>query len=119
MWPWVKALKEGNATEKMEYVMQRVTETYDATMPRKRNNNQHQPVYWWNNDIAKLRAGNNKARRRVQRACKKSRFPQLEEKYRSARLKLNKAIKRSKRQCWNELLSSSLKKSQALLRDLV
>lgn len=98
-------IEEGNATEKMESLMAKVTDACDVTMPRKRENNHHPPVYWWNDTIVTLRGEYHKARRKSQRARGKSTHAALEEKYKEASSKLTKAIKNSKKQCWNELLS--------------
>ena len=92
-----------NATEKATNIMRRLTEACDATMPRKQANNRRPPVYWWSDDIADLRKKCNAARRLSQRARKKPHFEELEMRYKKTRQKLNKAIKRSKANSWNEL----------------
>lgn len=94
-----------NATEKVNDVMRRVIEACDATMPRKKSSNVHShPVYWWNDNIATLRRECIKTRRLAQRGRKKPSFDKLEANYKEARRKLNKAIKSSKKRCWDDLL---------------
>ena len=96
---------EGSSAEKkVEDVMQKVTSACDVAMPRRGNGNPHKPVYWWRDRIAQLRAKCHKARRLSQRVRGKPIFPELEEKFKLARSKLNKAIKHSNRQGWTELL---------------
>ncbi|KMQ84101.1 reverse transcriptase, partial [Lasius niger] len=70
----------------------------------KRSTNLLPPVYWWNDTIATLRKECIRARRLSQRGRKKTNSDELEAKYKEARRKLNKAIKSSKKQCWDELL---------------
>lgn len=96
---------EGKTAEtKTDYVMKKVASACDAAMLRRRNGNQHKPVYWWNNNIAQLRAKSNRARRLAQRARKKPSFAELEVAFKRARAELTKAIKCSKRQCWTALI---------------
>ena len=59
-----------SAQEEVEEAMRRVAFGCDATMQRKRPHNDHQPMYWWNNDIAKRRQETIRARRRATRARK-------------------------------------------------
>lgn len=92
-----------SAQEEAEEVMRRVALACDATMMRKRRNNDHPPTYWWNDDTAKCRQESIKARRKATRARKKPNYRDLKESYNVARLNLNKAIKNSKTQCWQEL----------------
>lgn len=94
-----------SAAEKVEVVMQRVTEACDATMPRKRDVDFRPAVHWWSEQIAGLRRECHRARRLVQRARGKHSFPDLEEQHRKMRLKFKKAIKQSKAESWGELLS--------------
>lgn len=39
-------IEEVNAIKKIETVMRKVVAACDATMPRKRDTNQHPPMYW-------------------------------------------------------------------------
>ena len=92
------------AQEEPDEVMRRVASACDATMARKRPNNDHLPMYWWNDNIAKSRQGCIRARRKAARARKKSNQKDLKELHKEARLKLVKAIKASKAHCWDELV---------------
>lgn len=85
--------------------MERVINACNATMPRKRDTIQHPPVYWWNDSIATLRMKCNKTRRLAQRARRTAAFQALEQKHKEAQARLRKAIKRSKKKAFDELLS--------------
>ena len=62
-------------------------------------------MYWWNEEIAKIRKEANTARRARQRERQDmQRREALEEKFREARKKLKKAIRRSKEQQWASVL---------------
>ncbi|XP_015125408.1 uncharacterized protein LOC107047178 [Diachasma alloeum] len=100
-----RPISDSNATEKAQNVMKRLTEACDATVTRKRATNRHPPVYWWNETIATLRKECNAARRRSQRGRKKPNSEELQTRYTEARRNLSKAIKRSKKQSWRELLA--------------
>ncbi|XP_015125966.1 uncharacterized protein LOC107047681 [Diachasma alloeum] len=100
-----RPISGSNATEKAQNIMRRLTEACDATMTRKRATNRHLPMYWWNETIATLRKECNAARRRSQRGRKKSNSEELQTRYTEARRNLSKAIKRSKKQSWRELLA--------------
>ena len=93
-----------SAEEKVEDVMRNMKSACDGAMPRRGNGNPHKSVYWWSDRIAQLRAKCHKARKLSQRARGKPTFPELKDKFKLARSKLTKAIKRSKQQCWTELL---------------
>ena len=93
-----------SAQEEGDEVMRRVASACDATMARKRPNNDHLPMYWWNENIAKSHQECTRARRIATRARKKSNHKDLKELHKEARLKLVKAIKASKAHCWDELV---------------
>lgn len=93
------------AEEIVENIMKRVTEACNATMARCGNAiNKRDPVYWWNEEIKEIRVQCLKARRLAQRAIRKESYPDLHMKYKELRSKLNRAIKKSKRATWVELL---------------
>ena len=95
-----------SAQEEVEETMRRVAFACDATMQRKRPHNDHQPIYWWNNDIAKRRQESIRARRAATQARKKSNYRDLQQPHKAARLKLVKSIKSSKANCWQELVEN-------------
>ncbi|CAH2092422.1 unnamed protein product [Euphydryas editha] len=95
----------GNANEQAQLLMKRLTEACDATMPRKCTVNQPPAMYWWNEEICNLRKKCHRTRRASQRGRKGPNYEKLVAEYKSARQKLKKAIKSSKRQCWKELLN--------------
>ena len=65
--------------EEADEVMRRVASACDAGMARKRPNNDHLPMYWWNDNIAKSRQECIRARRTVTRARKKSNHKDLKD----------------------------------------
>lgn len=91
--------------EKVKNIMGCVSRACDASMPRRRMNNQHFPVYWWNDTISQLRKECLKARRLHQRARKRCRETNaaLRLNYELKRRDLRRAILSSKRSCWKEL----------------
>ena len=91
-----------SAQEEADRVMRRVASACDATMVRKRPNNDHLPMYWWNDNIAKIRQECIRARKKATRISKKSNhkdLKDLKELHKEARLKLVKLIKASKVHC--------------------
>uniref|UniRef100_A0A6V7LGG0 Reverse transcriptase domain-containing protein n=1 Tax=Bracon brevicornis TaxID=1563983 RepID=A0A6V7LGG0_9HYME len=73
-------------------------------MHRRRKGNRHLLVYWWSEDINKLRAESLRARRQVQRARGKPCFLQLVIVFKKIRRILRKAIGDTKKRCWIELI---------------
>uniref|UniRef100_A0A6V7KLW0 Reverse transcriptase n=1 Tax=Bracon brevicornis TaxID=1563983 RepID=A0A6V7KLW0_9HYME len=73
-------------------------------MHRRQKGNRHLPVYWWSEDINKLRAESLRARRQVQRDRGKPCFLQLEVVFKEIRRSLRKAIGDSKRRSWIEFI---------------
>uniref|UniRef100_A0ABD2W3A3 Endonuclease/exonuclease/phosphatase domain-containing protein n=1 Tax=Trichogramma kaykai TaxID=54128 RepID=A0ABD2W3A3_9HYME len=94
----------GPAAEKAKKLMGLVSHACDASMARSTPRKARSPVYWWNDDIARLREGCISARRTAQRA-RVDRAHHYE-RYKEARAELLRAIKNSKRQCWKDLVQS-------------
>ncbi|CAH2097098.1 unnamed protein product [Euphydryas editha] len=97
-------ISDGNAEHMAKYLMKRITEACDTAMPRKRAMIRHSSMHWWNENISNLRIKCLKARRAAQRRRKKPNYEELVAVYKKTRQSLNKAIKDSKRRCWNELI---------------
>ncbi|XP_071644122.1 uncharacterized protein [Temnothorax longispinosus] len=97
-------INSGNAENKSEELMKRITEACDASMPRKRGINNLPSMHWWNDHIATLRKECLIKRRASQRGRKKSNYEELVAEYKNARRSLRKAIRDSKRQCWRDLI---------------
>ncbi|CAH2084175.1 unnamed protein product [Euphydryas editha] len=97
-------IKGKNAEMKAKDLMLRVGQACDASMPRKRCVNHRQSVHWWNGEISTLREKCLKARRASQRSRKKPNSAELKAEYKTARRRLNAAIRESKRKCWKELI---------------
>lgn len=87
----------------VEETTEAVNEVCRRSMPMSGGRNRHAPVYWWNEEIARLRRECNRLRRRAQRARGHVDWEQLNAEYKAAKKRLNKAIKESKRRCWREL----------------
>ncbi|XP_062557606.1 uncharacterized protein LOC134222470 [Armigeres subalbatus] len=80
----------------------------DATMPRKvRPRNCRPQVYWWSDEIAALRAACLRARRKTQRIRSAEVREERIEPFKAAKLALNKAIKESKKACFDRLCQSA------------
>uniref|UniRef100_W8ADE4 Putative 115 kDa protein in type-1 retrotransposable element R1DM n=1 Tax=Ceratitis capitata TaxID=7213 RepID=W8ADE4_CERCA len=95
-----------NADKCANVLMNHITEICDASMPRKTRGNGRAPVYWWNQEIKELRAQSLKLRRQYQRQRARSNpeYLRLQLLYRSKRDELQKAIKKSKREAFQELI---------------
>lgn len=78
----------------------------DETMPKRRDARGRQPVYWWNDDIAKLRGDCMRKRRLCVRGTRRN-TPQenqrLWEEYKASKKVLQNSIKRAKQDCWKTL----------------
>lgn len=106
---FVEALRRESATRDIleldcDGLMTILVGACDAAMPRQaKPRNARTPVYWWNDDIAAIRAACLRARRKLQRA----RFDEQREArrviYKIAKATLCKAIKESKRNCFGNL----------------
>ena len=94
---------DGTAVERVTQLSQRVTEACDATMPRRRLHHGKRPNYWWNTEIAALRSSCLRARRLSHRTRGRPEHQEREEEYRDLRSNLKKAIRRSKRECYQKL----------------
>ena len=68
-----------SAQEEADEVMRRVASACDAIMALKRPNNDHLPMYWWNDNIAKSRQEYIRARKKATRARKKSNHKDLKD----------------------------------------
>lgn len=82
----------------------------EASMPRERPmKNKQQPVYWWNEEIARLRNECHRLRRSTQRPWKN--HPKearlLSAELNKAKKRLGKEIKRSKIFHWKQLYAES------------
>ena len=94
----------GDAQTMAYRTMESIKNACDASMSKRRDRGGHRPpVYWWTDDIARLRASCNKARRSYQRARGRPTFQRLQDTYKNAKRELTSAIKTSKRRCGEEL----------------
>lgn len=82
-----------------------LTDACDVAMPRVSSPRiGKDPTYWWNDEIASLRAKCLKSRRKAQRARTDVDRVERQTVYKAARAELKHAITTSKRQCFNALL---------------
>ena len=77
----------------------------DASRPRKRTRRDKEPVYWWTDEIARLRRECLLLRRRAQRARNRANAVVHSEEYRVARKILRRAINDSKTESWTKLIN--------------
>uniref|UniRef100_A0A182IVU7 Uncharacterized protein n=1 Tax=Anopheles atroparvus TaxID=41427 RepID=A0A182IVU7_ANOAO len=75
-------------------------------MPRVRKSRGKRQVYWWTEEITRLRARCNRTRRRLKRERDEERREILVEELRRNRRALKQEIRRSKRVCFEELQES-------------
>lgn len=92
----------GTANNKATQLMDYIIRACDAAMPRRILDNRRKPVFWWNDEISELRKKCFSARRQYQRASRLEN-PALRQRYCNARSELKRAIKLSKRKCFQEL----------------
>lgn len=93
----------GIAEHKSSQLMSLVTNSCDTAMRRSSGRSQHAAVYWWNDEIAELRRHCHRTRRQAQRARGREDYEACRLRHAEARIALKRAIKKSKRQAWNEL----------------
>lgn len=80
----------------------------DASMPRQvRASSRRPPVYWWNDNIARLRSACHRARRKLQRARTEVQRVTRKLVYKLAKRVLNRAIKQSKKNCFSNLCTEA------------
>lgn len=97
-------IASGCAEENTKDLMKRVAQACDASMPRKRGENQRPSVHWWNDQISVLRSECFRKRRIYQRNRRRPKSAELVVEYKKARRELNRAIKDSKRRSWKDLI---------------
>ncbi|XP_060665572.1 uncharacterized protein LOC132797816 [Drosophila nasuta] len=95
----------GSAANSTRQLMSKLTQACDASMRKAGRGTKHQPVYWWNQDIAKARKDCFQARRRYQRTLTlgSHRADAHHQALREKRRILKSLIKSSKRKLFLEL----------------
>lgn len=87
-----------------EELTKALTNACDAAMPRcSRSGIKRRPAYWWNDEIASLRAKCFKARRRAQRSRDEVERESRRVIHKEAKAELRQAIKASKAHCFQKL----------------
>lgn len=102
----VMTIKENERLTSAEGFSQELCRISNKTMPKKRNQTRRKPVYWWNDDIAKLQKECMKSRRAYTRHAKKSQAEDRQEKweeYMTKKKKLRDSIKKAKKSSWKQL----------------
>jgi hypothetical protein len=86
-------------------LMEIMKEACDASMPRIKNTRKHhKPQHWWTDEIAELRKESLKARRRYQKALKRSLAEEEKKSYKDTKKNLRIAIRWSQDNCWRNLI---------------
>ena len=93
----------GPPEDMVDELMTTIVRACDASMSRGDGRRRHEPVYWWNDDIAECRRSCLRAQRLAQRARGRANEASRREAFVAARSRLHKAIKASKRLCWRQL----------------
>lgn len=83
-----------------------VSRACDVAMPKRAPNRRRKPAYWWNDEIAELRRQALALRRKAQRLRKKGDPRDAAERYVESKKRLGRAIKESKKRCWDSLCAN-------------
>lgn len=94
---------EETAEDKATALIKALSAACDAAMPRRKINMKRKPMYWWSEDINKLRKECFKARRKSQRSVGSNRQENERQRYATARKRLRDDIRKKKRECFKEL----------------
>jgi len=92
----------------VEWLRDNMWRACDADMPRAKPCLRRRAAYWWTDEIAQLRTSSVRARR-VLKGVRREGGNEWEEAlndYRAARAALSRAIRKSRAQCWEDMLSS-------------
>lgn len=93
----------GNPEEKVDFVTTQIRRACDASMAKRRQGARRQPAYWWNDEIANLRAECFRARRSSQRQAGSVSNGTNLAKYKRLRKELRNEIRLSKRESFRKL----------------
>lgn len=96
-------LPPGNAEDKADFVIRQIRRACDASMTKRKQSDRRQPVYWWNDDIANLRAACLKARRSSQRQAGGLEQGLHHANYKRLRWELRNEIRASKKESFRKL----------------
>lgn len=113
--------EERNEEEEVDWIQQTIVEAADAAMRRikKRNCDHKKQVYWWSEELSKLKnicmqdrrkwtrakiKRKKEDRRQGERVGRPDNISSLEDKYRESKKKVVKAIYRAKEDAWNSLI---------------
>lgn len=88
----------------VEETMKIITKACNVAMPKKVLKPGKPPVYWWNEDIARLRRVCNQLRRRAQRSRRTENWNHVHAEFTEARKKLRHEINKSKVDCWKRII---------------
>lgn len=95
-----------DALDKIPMLDSYIKQACDASMPNGTYKGNKRPAYWWTETIADLKKECHAARRKGKRNRQRNQPAQQTEnlqKYKDARTKLKREIRRSKRECWEKL----------------
>lgn len=97
--------EKGNATTMVKLTMHNIARACDKAMPTSGSCRRKKPVYWWTEEIARLRCICLRRRRKQTRARRTGPAVVETEEYKTAKKELKLAIHTSKRRKWEELRS--------------
>lgn len=93
--------KRGTPEDTVRATRETIISACNAAMPKRKNIEHRKHIYWWTTEIDDLRRGCLASRRRATRSRGNV---ALKEQYKQSRRKLKRAIKKSQRRCWLELI---------------
>ena len=96
-----KALDQAVGQRAVRAARRKVDAVYDHWMPRRWHGRTGDSMYWWNDQLSVLRRECLAARRRLTRS---KGDPLLHEEWKKAKSALRQGIKKSRLQCWKDLI---------------
>ncbi|KAF6210112.1 hypothetical protein GE061_015868 [Apolygus lucorum] len=102
--PGMSVLSALDAEVTVNKTMKILTKACNASMPKKVLQTGRPPVYWWNENIARLRRICNQLRRRAQRTRRQENWSTIHTEFAEARKKLRHEINKSKADCWQKII---------------
>ncbi|XP_076765009.1 uncharacterized protein LOC143432078 [Xylocopa sonorina] len=109
-WP-DEPTEEAVVESEAEWFTRTLTSACNVSMPKLKSNPPRNPVYWWSDEISRLRADTTIAWRNFTRYRKRrnsipERREQLYQIYKERKIELQAAIKKSKARAWDGLLET-------------
>lgn len=93
-------LLQGTPETMADHLVEYISRACDVSMVKRKHNNKRKPVYWWNEEIARLRSECVHARRLYSRTIGRSNNELHRVQFKAKRKALKVAIRQSKRRCF-------------------